>query len=47
MNNQKQQVTTMKKVRKLTVFVGKTQGPPKGAKGYNRKRENQNWRKEI
>lgn len=37
------QIAAMRSVRKFTVFVGKVQGPPKGARGYDRKREKRSW----
>lgn len=33
-------------VRKLTIFVGKAQGLPKGAKGYDRNQQKQQTRKD-
>ncbi|HEY4511504.1 MAG TPA: hypothetical protein VJH55_01555 [Candidatus Paceibacterota bacterium] len=41
------QLKAMKSVRKHTIFVGKPHSSPKGERGYNRKREKQNWRKET
>ncbi len=40
MKNPKQ-LEVMKSVRKYTVFIGRPYGTPKGARGYNRKKENQ------
>ena len=40
------QLTAIKSVRKFTVFVGKVQGPPKGARGYDRKKEKRAWNRD-
>ncbi|MDO8430643.1 MAG: hypothetical protein Q7S72_01465, partial [Candidatus Taylorbacteria bacterium] len=41
------QLELIKSVRKHTVFIGKAYGSPKGAKGYKRNKQKENWRKEI
>ncbi len=41
------QFEAMRSVRKRTIFIGKTHGTPKGAKGYDRNKQKQNWRKET
>ena len=47
MNKNNTQIEAMKSVRKQTIFVGKVQGSPKGARGYNRNKAKQHLRREI
>ncbi|OHA32149.1 MAG: hypothetical protein A2928_00450 [Candidatus Taylorbacteria bacterium RIFCSPLOWO2_01_FULL_45_15b] len=41
------QIEAMKSVRKHTIFAGKPQGSPKGARGYNRNQEKKKWRSDM